>query len=220
MLPGFCIRKIFINIHIGIMTMVLVTRQAPDFTSSAVLGNGEIVNNFNFKKHVNGKAAVLFFYPLDFTFVCPSELIAFDHRYEEFKKRGVEVVGVSIDSEFTHNAWRNTPTENGGIGAVKYALAADVKHEIAKAYGIEHPEEGVALRASFLIDKNGVVRHQIVNDLPLGRNIDEMLRMVDALQFHEEHGEVCPAQWEKGKEGMKDSPEGVAKYLKQNADKL
>ena len=202
------------------MTLVLVTRQAPDFTSSAVLGNGEIVNNFNFKKHVNGKAAVLFFYPLDFTFVCPSELIAFDHRYEEFKKRGVEVVGVSIDSEFTHNAWRNTPTENGGIGAVKYALAADVKHEIAKAYGIEHPEEGVALRASFLIDKNGVVRHQIVNDLPLGRNIDEMLRMVDALQFHEEHGEVCPAQWEKGKEGMKDSPEGVAKYLKQNADKL
>ena len=200
--------------------MVLVTRQAPDFTCAAVLGNGEIVNNFNFKKHINGKAAVLFFYPLDFTFVCPSELIAFDHRYEEFKKRGVEVVGVSIDSQFTHNAWRNTPTENGGIGAVKYALAADVKHEIAKAYGIEHPEEGVALRASFLIDKNGVVRHQIVNDLPLGRNIDEMLRMVDALQFHEEHGEVCPAQWEKGKEGMKDSPEGVAKYLKQNADKL
>ena len=200
--------------------MVLVTRQAPDFTCAAVLGNGEIVNNFNFKKHINGKAAVLFFYPLDFTFVCPSELIAFDHRYEEFQKRGVEVVGVSIDSEFTHNAWRNTPTENGGIGAVKYALAADVKHEIAKAYGIEHPEEGVALRASFLIDKNGVVRHQIVNDLPLGRNIDEMLRMVDALQFHEEHGEVCPAQWEKGKEGMKDSPEGVAKYLKQNADKL
>ena len=200
--------------------MVLVTRQAPDFTSSAVLGNGEIVNNFNFKKHIEGKAAVLFFYPLDFTFVCPSELIAFDHRYEEFKKRGVEVVGVSIDSEFTHNAWRNTPTENGGIGAVKYALAADVKHEIAKAYGIEHPEEGVALRGSFLIDKNGVVRHQVVNDLPLGRNIDEMLRMVDALQFHEEHGEVCPAQWEKGKEGMKDNPEGVAKYLKQNADKL
>ena len=200
--------------------MVLVTRQAPDFTSSAVLGNGEIVDNFNFKKHIEGKAAVLFFYPLDFTFVCPSELIAFDHRYEEFKKRGVEVVGVSIDSEFTHNAWRNTPTENGGIGAVKYALAADVKHEIAKAYGIEHPEAGVALRASFLIDKNGVVRHQIVNDLPLGRNIDEMLRMVDALQFHEEHGEVCPAQWEKGKEGMKDNPEGVAKYLKQNADKL
>ncbi len=200
--------------------MVLVTRQAPDFTASAVLGNGEIVDNFNFKKHIVGKAAVVFFYPLDFTFVCPSELIAFDHRYAEFQKRGVEVVGVSIDSEFTHNAWRNTPTDNGGIGQVQYALVGDVKHSIAQAYGIEHPEAGVALRASFLIDKNGVVRHQVVNDLPLGRNIDEMLRMVDALQFHEEHGEVCPAQWEKGKEGMKDSPEGVAKYLKQNADKL
>lgn len=200
--------------------MVLVTRQAPDFTASAVLGNGEIVDNFNLKKHIAGKAAVVFFYPLDFTFVCPSELIAFDHRYAEFQKRGVEVVGVSIDSEFTHNAWRNTPTDNGGIGQVQYALVGDVKHSIAQAYGIEHPEAGVALRASFLIDKNGVVRHQVVNDLPLGRNIDEMLRMVDALQFHEEHGEVCPAQWEKGKEGMKDSPEGVAKYLKQNADKL
>ncbi|MGC6406713.1 peroxiredoxin C [Bisgaard Taxon 45] len=200
--------------------MVLVTRQAPDFTAAAVLGNGEIVDNFNFKQHIAGKAAVVFFYPLDFTFVCPSELIAFDHRYEEFKKRGVEVIGISIDSEFSHNAWRKTPVENGGIGEVKYALVADIKHEIAQAFGIEHPEAGVALRASFLIDKNGVVRHQVVNDLPLGRNIDEMLRMVDALQFHEEHGDVCPAQWEKGKEGMTGSPEGVAKYLKQHADQL
>ncbi|MGC7559522.1 peroxiredoxin C [Pasteurella sp. PK-2025] len=200
--------------------MVLVTRQAPDFTASAVLGNGEIVDKFNFKQHTQGKAAVVFFYPLDFTFVCPSELIAFDHRYEEFQKRGVEIIGVSIDSQFSHNAWRKTPVENGGIGEVKYALVADVKHEIAQAYGIEHPEAGVALRASFLIDKQGVVRHQIVNDLPLGRNIDEMLRMVDALQFHEEHGDVCPAQWEKGKEGMQDSPEGVAKYLKQHAEQL
>ncbi|MGC6408116.1 peroxiredoxin C [Bisgaard Taxon 45] len=200
--------------------MVLVTRQAPDFTAAAVLGNGEIVEHFNFKQHIAGKAAVVFFYPLDFTFVCPSELIAFDHRYEEFQKRGVEVVGISIDSEFSHNAWRKTPVENGGIGEVKYALVADIKHEIAQAFGIEHPEAGVALRASFLIDKNGVVRHQVVNDLPLGRNIDEMLRMVDALQFHEEHGDVCPAQWEKGKEGMTGSPEGVAKYLKQHADQL
>ncbi|HDR1332034.1 TPA: peroxiredoxin C, partial [Pasteurella multocida] len=194
--------------------------QAPDFTAAAVLGNGEIVDNFNFKQHIAGKAAVVFFYPLDFTFVCPSELIAFDHRYEEFQKRGVEVVGISIDSEFSHNAWRKTPVENGGIGEVKYALVADIKHEIAQAFGIEHPEAGVALRASFLIDKDGVVRHQVVNDLPLGRNIDEMLRMVDALQFHEEHGDVCPAQWEKGKEGMTGSPEGVAKYLKQHADQL
>ncbi|KAA6209810.1 peroxiredoxin [Avibacterium paragallinarum] len=200
--------------------MVLVTRQAPDFTASAVLGNGEIVDNFNLKEHIKGKPAVIFFWPLDFTFVCPSEIIAFDHRYQEFKNRGVEVVGVSIDSQFTHNAWRKTSVDAGGIGEVQFAMVADVKHEIAQAYGIEHPEAGVALRASFLIDKDGVVRHQVVNDLPLGRNIDEMIRMVDALQFHEEHGEVCPAQWEKGKEGMTGSPEGVAKYLKQNADKL
>ncbi|KGQ69777.1 peroxiredoxin [Chelonobacter oris] len=200
--------------------MVLVTRQAPDFTAAAVLGNGEIVDNFNFKRHVSGKPAVVFFWPLDFTFVCPSELIAFDHRYKEFQDRGVEVVGISIDSQYTHNAWRKTPTDKGGIGEVQYAMVADVKHDIAKAYGIEHPEAGVTLRASFLIDKHGVVRHQVVNDLPLGRNIDEMLRMVDALQFHEEHGEVCPAQWEKGKEGMKDNPEGVASYLKKNADAL
>ncbi|AYA41067.1 peroxiredoxin C [Xenorhabdus nematophila] len=200
--------------------MVLVTRQAPDFTAAAVLGNGEIVNNFNLKEHLNGRAAVIFFWPMDFTFVCPSELIAFDHRYEEFQKRGVEVVGVSFDSEFVHNAWRNTPISEGGIGEVKYPMVADIKHEIMQAYGIVHPEAGVALRGSFLIDKNGVVRHQVVNDLPLGRNVDEMLRMVDALQFHEEHGEVCPAQWEKGKEGMGASPKGVADYLTKNADKL
>lgn len=200
--------------------MVLVTRQAPDFTAAAVLGNGEIVEKFNLKKHISGKAAVIFFWPMDFTFVCPSELIAFDHRYKEFQDRGVEVVGVSFDSEFVHNAWRNTPVKSGGIGPVQYAMVADVKREIQKAYGIEHPDAGVALRGSFLVDKEGVVRHQVVNDLPLGRNVDEMLRMVDALQFHEEHGEVCPAQWEKGKSGMGASPDGVAKYLTENADKL
>ncbi|EAZ9264503.1 peroxiredoxin [Salmonella enterica] len=200
--------------------MVLVTRQAPDFTAAGVLGSGEIVDKFNFKQHTNGKTTVLFFWPMDFTFVCPSELIAFDKRYEEFQKRGVEVVGVSFDSEFVHNAWRNTPVDKGGIGPVKYAMVADVKREIQKAYGIEHPDEGVALRGSFLIDANGIVRHQVVNDLPLGRNIDEMLRMVDALQFHEEHGDVCPAQWEKGKEGMNASPDGVAKYLAENISSL
>lgn len=200
--------------------MVLVGRSAPDFTAAAVLGNGEIVDSFNLKSFIAGKPAVVFFYPLDFTFVCPSELIAFDHRYDEFKKRGVEVIGVSIDSQFTHNAWRNTAVADGGIGAVKYPLVADVKHEICKAYDVEHPEAGVAFRGSFLIDKEGVVRHQVVNDLPLGRNIDEMLRMVDALQFHEEYGEVCPAQWHKGEEGMKASPEGVAEYLAKNAENL
>ncbi len=200
--------------------MVLVTHQAPDFTAAAVLGNGEIVENFNFKKQIQGKTAVLFFWPMDFTFVCPSELIAFDRRYEEFHKRGAIVVGVSVDSAFVHNAWRKTPVEKGGIGEVKYAMVADVRHEIQKAYGIEHPEAGVALRGSFLIDSKGVVRHQVVNDLPLGRNIDEMIRMVDALQFHEQHGEVCPAQWEKGKEGMQASPEGVASYLSEHASRL
>ncbi len=199
---------------------VLVGRQAPDFTAAAVLGNGEIVENFNLKEFTKGKAAVVFFYPLDFTFVCPSELIAFDHRFEEFQKRGVEVIGVSIDSQFSHNAWRNTAVENGGIGQVKYPLVADVKHEICKAYDVEHPEAGVAFRGSFLIDKSGLVRHQVVNDLPLGRNIDEMLRMVDALDFHETNGEVCPAQWEKGKQGMQASTEGVAKYLSENASVL
>lgn len=200
--------------------MVLVTQQAPDFTASAVLGTGEIVNNFNLHEYIKGRPAVIFFWPLDFTFVCPSEIIAFDNRFNEFEKRGVKIIGISIDSEFVHNAWRNTEVEKGGIGRVQFPLVADVRHSIAQAYGIEHPKAGLALRASFLIDKQGIIRHQIVNDLPIGRNVDEMIRTVDALQFHEEHGEVCPAQWEKGKEGMKDSPEGVAKYLSKNAESL
>ena len=199
---------------------VLVGRPAPDFTAAAVKGNGEIVDSFTLSEEIKGKKAVIFFYPLDFTFVCPSELIAFDKRYEEFQKRGVEVIGVSIDSQFSHNAWRNTPVEKGGIGAVKYTLVADVKHEICQAYDVEHPTDGVAFRGSFLIDAEGNVRHQVVNDLPLGRNIDEMLRMVDALNFHEEHGEVCPAGWEEGKKGMDASPEGVAAYLSQNEGDL
>ncbi|GAA5213068.1 peroxiredoxin [Corallincola platygyrae] len=199
---------------------VLVGRPAPDFTAPAVLANGDIVDAFNLKEAISGKPAVIFFYPLDFTFVCPSELLAFDHRMAEFEKRGVEVIGVSIDSHFTHNAWRNTPVDQGGIGPVKYPLVADITHSICQAYDVEHPEAGVAFRGSFLIDKEGLVRHQVVNDLPLGRNVDEMLRMVDALQFHEEHGEVCPAGWTDGDKGMDASPEGVAAYLSENADKL
>ncbi|HEY8386637.1 MAG TPA: peroxiredoxin C [Porticoccaceae bacterium] len=198
---------------------VLVGKPAPDFTAAAVLGNGDIVTDFNLSSVIKGKKAVIFFWPLDFTFVCPSELIAFDNRYEEFKKRGVEVIGVSIDSQWTHNAWRNTPVDAGGIGPVKYAMVADVKHEIAKAYDVES-EGGVAFRGSFLIDEEGVVRHQVVNDLPLGRNVDEMLRMVDALQFHQEHGEVCPAGWKQGDQGMKANPEGVAAYLAEKAASL
>lgn len=198
---------------------VLVGKPAPDFTAAAVLGNGDIVESYNLQEHIKGKKAVIFFYPLDFTFVCPSELIAFDKRYEEFTKRGVEVIGVSIDSQFSHNAWRNTEINNGGIGPVKYALIADVKHEIVKAYDVEHAD-GVAFRGSFLIDEDGVVRHQVVNDLPLGRNIDEMLRMVDALNFHQKHGEVCPAGWKDGDSGMDASPTGVADYLSKNAANL
>ena len=199
---------------------VLVGRSAPDFTAAAVTVSGEIIENFNLAESIKGKKAVIFFYPLDFTFVCPSELIAFDHRYAEFQSRGVEVIGVSIDSQFSHNAWRNTAINDGGIGAVKYTLVADVKHDICKAYDIEHPEAGVAFRASFLVDEEGMVRHQVVNDLPLGRNVDEMLRMVDALSFHTEHGEVCPAGWNRGDAGMKDTTAGVAEYLAEHAGKL
>jgi len=198
---------------------VLVGKKAPDFTAPAVLGDGSIVDSFTLSDAIKGKPAVVFFYPLDFTFVCPSELIAFDHRMDEFKKRGVEVIGVSIDSHFTHNAWRNTAINDGGIGPVRYTLVADMTHSICKDYDVES-DGGVAYRGSFLIDANGDVRHQVVNDLPLGRNVDEMLRMVDALQFHEEHGEVCPAGWTQGDSGMDASPAGVASYLADNSDKL
>lgn len=199
---------------------VLVGRQAPDFTAPAVMGDGTIVEQFNLAESTDGKYVVLFFYPLDFTFVCPSELIAFDKRLEEFKRRNVEVIGVSIDSHFTRNAWRNTPINQGGIGPVGYPLVADMTHGICKSYDVEAPNGSVAFRGSFLIDREGIVRHQLVNDLPLGRNIDEMLRMIDALQFTEEHGEVCPAGWQEGSKGMTATPKGVAEYLAEEADSL
>ncbi|KAA0444635.1 MAG: peroxiredoxin [Candidatus Thioglobus sp.] len=197
---------------------VLVTQQAPDFTSAAVLADGSIVDSFTLSS-LKGKKIVLFFYPLDFTFVCPSEILAHHHRMAKFTEKGVEVVGISIDSQFTHNAWRNTAPKDGGLGKIDFPLIADVNHSIMESYGVVHPA-GVALRASFLIDEEFTVRHQVVNDLPLGRDVDEMLRMVDALDFHTTHGEVCPAGWNKGDEGMQDTPEGVAKYLAKNADKL
>jgi peroxiredoxin (alkyl hydroperoxide reductase subunit C) len=198
---------------------VLVGKQAPDFTAVAVMGDNDFNENFNLAAHIKGKYAVIFFYPLDFTFVCPSELLAFDHRLGEFQKRNVEVIGVSIDSHFSHLAWKNTAVNNGGIGKVGYPLVADIKHEICKAYDVE-AEGGVAFRGSFLIDMHGVVRHQVVNDLPLGRNIDEMIRMVDALQFVEAHGEVCPAGWKNGDEGMKPSTAGVAEYLAKHGEEM
>jgi len=196
---------------------VLVTQQAPNFKATAVMPDNSFkeISLADYK----GKYVVLYFYPLDFTFVCPSEIIAFDHRLQEFKKRNVEVIGVSIDSHFVHLAWKNTDVNKGGIGNVQYPLVADINKAITRAYDLE-TGPGIALRGSFLIDKAGVVRHQVVNDLPLGRNIDEMLRMVDSLQFFEEHGEVCPAGWQKGKPGMKGSTAGVAEYLAQHASKL
>lgn len=197
---------------------VLVGKQAPDFKAEAVFGDGTFgdiqLSDFRGKKYV-----VLFFYPLDFTFVCPSEIIAFDHRNSKFAEKDVQVIGVSVDSKFSHWAWRNTKVKDGGIGPVSFPLVADLSKQIARDYDVLKDEE-VAFRGSFLIDKDGVVQHQVVNNLPLGRNIDEMLRMVDALQFHEEHGEVCPAGWQEGKAGMKDDAEGVASYLAKNAKKL
>lgn len=198
---------------------VLVTKEAPDFTAAAVLADGSINEAFKLSD-LRGKKVVLFFWPLDFTFVCPTEIIAHDKRYSAFKEKGVELVGISIDSQFTHAAWRNTAINAGGIGPVQFPVVADVKHEICAAYGIEHPAAGVALRASFLIDEEGVVQSQTVNNLPLGRNVDEMLRVVDALNFHQKHGEVCPAGWQEGDSGMVADAAGVSSYLADNADKL
>lgn len=199
---------------------VLVGRKAPDFTAPAVLANGEIVDKFNLNSTIKNKYALIFFYPLDFTFVCPSELIALDHRIQEFQDRKVEVISVSIDSHFTHNAYRNTPIKQGGIGPVQYTMVADMTHAICQSYGVEHPAAGVAFRGSFVIDNNGIVRAQMVNDLPIGRNIDEIIRLIDAVQYFEENGEVCPAGWNKGKPGMSASPKGVAEYLSENSDSL
>lgn len=197
----------------------LVTKKAPDFTANAVLGDNTIVSDFNLYKNIGDKGAVVFFYPLDFTFVCPSELIAFDHRLKEFKDRGINVIGVSIDSHFTHLAWKNTPVDKGGIGKVGYPLVADLDKSIATNFGVLLGA-GIALRGSFLLDKDGTVRHAVINDLPLGRNIDEMIRVVDAMLFTNEYGEVCPAGWNKGDKGMKANPNGVAEYLAENAEKL
>ena len=198
---------------------MLVTKKAPDFVATAVLGNNEIVEDFNLYANFGEKGTVLYFYPLDFTFVCPSEIIAFDHRLAEFTARGINVIGVSVDSQFSHFAWKNTPVNQGGIGQVKYPLVADLTKEIAKAYDVLL-DGGVALRGSFLIDADGTIRHAVINDLPLGRNIDEMLRMIDAMLFTNEFGEVCPAGWHKGDEGMKANTEGVAEYLSKHSEQL
>ena len=214
---------------------MLVTKQAPAFKTMAVMPDNSIteVSLSDYK----GKKVVLFFYPLDFTFVCPTELLAFDKRLGEFESRNTQVIGCSVDSRWSHLAWKNTDVNNGGIGNVQYPLLQDLDKSIARNYDVlvgttdayvetENSAEtttvggGVALRGSFLIDEDGVVRHAVLNDLPLGRNIDEMLRMIDALSHHQEHGEVCPAGWKSGDNAMAESPEGVSSYLTENAETL
>lgn len=194
--------------------MSIVTKQAPDFTAQTVMPDNTI-QDFTLSS-LRGKYVVLFFYPLDFTFVCPSEIIAFDKKLDEFKSRNTEVISVSVDSEFSHFAWKNTPVNAGGIGNVQFPMVADLKKSISRDYGVLF-DESVALRGLFLIDKEGIVRHALINDLPLGRNVDEAIRMLDALQHFEDHGEVCPANWIKGDEAMVASASGVADYLSKNA---
>jgi len=192
----------------------LVTKEAPDFTAQAVLPDnsfGELTLS-----SYRGKYVVLFFYPLDFTFVCPSEIIAFDKALDKFEAKNTQVLGVSVDSHFTHLAWKNTPRDQGGIGPIRYPLVSDLSKQISNQYGVLLGGE-VSLRGLFLIDREGIVRHALVNDLPLGRNVDEALRLVDALQFIEEHGEVCPANWREGEDAMKPTADGVAKYLAEHA---
>lgn len=188
----------------------LVTKEAPDFTAQAVMPN----NSFEELKlsSYRGKYVILFFYPLDFTFVCPSEIIAFNKKLVDFKEKGCEVIGVSVDSHFTHLAWKNTPVKEGGIGNIQYPLVSDLDKSISSSFGVLF-NDSIALRGLFLIDREGVIRHAVINDLSLGRNIDEALRMLDALQFTEKHGEVCPANWEPGQDAMKPTAEGVATYL-------
>jgi peroxiredoxin (alkyl hydroperoxide reductase subunit C) len=193
----------------------LVTKQAPDFTATAVMGDNSFKEDFKLSDY-QGKYVILFFYPLDFTFVCPSEIIAFDKALARFQEKNCEVIGVSIDSQFSHWAWKNTPVNDGGIGNIQYPLVADLDKKISRQYGVLL-DMGVALRGTFLIDKEGVVRHAVINDLPLGRSIDEAMRMVDALEFHESHGDVCPANWKEGEEAMTPTAEGVADYLAKNA---
>jgi peroxiredoxin 2/4 len=190
---------------------VLVGRQAPDFKANAVVG-GEIKADFSLSDF-KGKYVVLFFYPLDFTFVCPTELHAFQAALGEFEKKGTQVIGVSVDSHFSHLAWVNTPKSQGGIEGVTYPLVADLNKTIAADYDVLVEGAGIAYRGLFLIDKEGLVRHQVINDLPLGRNIDEALRMVDSLQFFEKNGEVCPANWKEGEKSMKPTGEGLKEYF-------
>lgn len=198
----------------------LIGKKAIDFTACAVLSDNSIENNFNLYKNIEKKNSLLFFYPMDFTFVCPSELIALNNRFEEFKKRNIEIIAISIDSQFVHKAWKNTEIENGGIGNISYKLISDTKRTISKAYGVYDKNTGVSYRGSFIIDDKKIIRAQHINDFPIGRNIDEYLRLFDAIDFHSKNGEVCQANWIKGKSGITTSKEGISEFLTKNAKNL
>lgn len=187
-----------------------IQNEAPDFTAPAVMPDGSF-KDVSLRDY-RGKYVVLFFYPLDFTFVCPTELIALDERIGEFKERNAEVIAVSVDSQYSHFTWRNLPRDKGGVGELRYPLVSDLDKSISRSYGVLLEKPGVALRGLFIIDRDGILRHITINDLPLGRNVDEVLRVIDAIQFNEEHGEVCPANWRKGDEGMKPDDEGLKRY--------
>lgn len=204
----------------------LIGKNAPQFNAKAVINGNDVIEGFSLDQFVGKKDVIFFFYPLDFTFVCPTELIAFQEKLAEFEKRGVAVVACSVDSEFSHWAWLNTEMKNGGIKSVKYPIVSDLTKTISYNYGVlagdyDYDDNGnlvflgnaVAYRGLFLIDKNGVVRHSVINDLPLGRSVDEALRMVDALHHYEKYGEVCPANWHEGDKALKATAEGVAAYL-------
>ncbi len=197
---------------------MLVTKIAPDFEAESVNKENKIIK-INFWEKINNKNTVLFFWPLDFTFVCPSEILEFNNRYKEFSNRKVKLIGISIDSVYTHIAWKNTPIEKGGIGKLHFSIVSDIKRKIQKIYKVEQKNTGISLRATFIIDKNKIIRHQSINDLPLGRNIDEIIRLIDAINFHETSKKVCQAQWKLGDQGIKPNYKGICKFLKNNYKK-
>lgn len=196
-----------------------IGRPAPDFTEKAVMPNNNIKNEFNLSHYFKGYKGILFFYPLNFTFVCPSEIIAFHNKLSEFTERHTKVVAVSVDSHFSHLAWKNTPYNKGGLGQIQFPMVSDIKKTISSTYNVLN-EDGISLRGTFLIDENFIVRHILVNDLPIGRDVNYILNVIDALSHHQQHGEVCPAGWRKGEEAIIPSHEGVAHYLSSHANKL
>ena len=196
-----------------------IGKSAPDFEAKVVMPDNSIVAEFNLKKYLKGHKGIVFFYPLDFTFVCPSEIIAFNNRLGEFSVRNTKIVAISVDSHFSHHAWKAMPVNKGGIGNIQFPLVSDLKKEISTAYNVLN-EDGISYRATFLIDEQFNIRHYLINDLPLGRNVDETIRMIDALDHHTTHGEVCPAGWKKGDQGMSPTHQGVSDYLTSNAERL